>query len=199
MAKKGELTSRQIQAAQMKRKILDTTIALYQARDYDSVTIADICNAAEISTGNFYHYFKSKDDVLNEGFIKLNNYFEEISDNLSLPPLERIEFILSVYFDSIVRNGYRFMSIFLHNEVLQQITYENTPLRSTFVMLKEALEEAFASNVLANGDPTVLFYDTYRLLKGVTFDWVVRHGEFSLKDEFFRMYRHLISPYLPTK
>jgi len=198
MPQKTELTSRQLQAIQMKQKILETTIRLYQTQDYESVTIADICRAAEISTGNFYHYFKSKDDVLYEGYEKLNRHFEENADELPCSPLKRIEYILSVYLGSIEHNGYRFMSIFLHHEILQRVSYEDTPMRSTFIMLRDALEEAVSVGELKDADVSVLFYDIYRLLKGTTFDWVVRQGAFSLRDEFFRIYHQMLIPYSPV-
>ena len=61
--KSTAMTRRQQQAAETRQKIYVSTISLYQTKPYDSVTIADICEAADISVGSFYHYFKDKDEV----------------------------------------------------------------------------------------------------------------------------------------
>ena len=47
-----------------KQRICDATLELIHKKGYPNVTIADICQAAGVSNGSFFHYFKTKDDVL---------------------------------------------------------------------------------------------------------------------------------------
>ena len=47
-----------------RRKIIDAAIALIDAKGYDQITMLDICRSAGVATGTFYHYFKSKQDVI---------------------------------------------------------------------------------------------------------------------------------------
>lgn len=61
---KKEVTTRQLQAEQTKEKIHDVAIRLMDEYGIDNVSIRDICREADVSTGAFYHYFQSKDDLL---------------------------------------------------------------------------------------------------------------------------------------
>lgn len=45
-------------------RITDTGICLFLERGYDATTIDDVAAAAGISRRTFFHYFKSKDDIL---------------------------------------------------------------------------------------------------------------------------------------
>ena len=49
-----------------KERICDAVVALINECGYDSVTVADICRRADASNGSFFHFFKTKDDVLVE-------------------------------------------------------------------------------------------------------------------------------------
>lgn len=46
-------------------EILDVAKTLFITKGYDKTTINDILNAAEIGKGTLYHYFNSKEDVMN--------------------------------------------------------------------------------------------------------------------------------------
>ena len=47
-----------------RERIVDAADRLFYERGYEPTSFADIANAVEISRGNFYHHFKSKDDIL---------------------------------------------------------------------------------------------------------------------------------------
>ena len=44
-------------------KLVDAGIALMRARGYNATTVDEICAAAGVTKGGFFHYFKSKDDI----------------------------------------------------------------------------------------------------------------------------------------
>lgn len=75
-------------------KILDTAIELLWQQSYGSVSVDDICKAAKIQKGSFYHYFPSKIDVVVEAYEKLWNDSRPVLDGIfsaSLSPMERLE------------------------------------------------------------------------------------------------------------
>lgn len=45
-------------------RIIDLTDQLFYERGYEHTSFADIAAATKLSRGNFYHHFKSKDDIL---------------------------------------------------------------------------------------------------------------------------------------
>lgn len=55
--------SRSEQAKQTKKHILETAMRLFEEEGYEKVTIRKISSTAGVSIGNFYHYFKSKEDI----------------------------------------------------------------------------------------------------------------------------------------
>lgn len=55
---KGENT------ADVKKKIIDATIALIRTKGADAVTVRSVCREADVSIGTFYHYFRDKDDLM---------------------------------------------------------------------------------------------------------------------------------------
>ncbi len=52
------------QMAENRRKILDAAIRLFRERGFDSVTVAEVMQAAGLTHGGFYGYFKSKDELI---------------------------------------------------------------------------------------------------------------------------------------
>ena len=77
MAEEKTLTKRQQQALATRRRIQDKAMELIRERGYENITISDICGAAGVSNGNFYHYFSSKDDVLLFCFESFDKDLEE--------------------------------------------------------------------------------------------------------------------------
>lgn len=52
--------------AEARAHVVDVAIALFAERDFASVSIAEVCRAAEISPRTFHRYFPAKEDVLLE-------------------------------------------------------------------------------------------------------------------------------------
>ena len=61
MAKQSSSTE---QGEAVRQKIVDTANQLFYHRGYNQTSFSDIAEAAGIPRGNFYYYFKTKDDIL---------------------------------------------------------------------------------------------------------------------------------------
>lgn len=55
---------RQVRSREARERILTTALQLLEDQGYPYVTVNNICRAASISTGSFYHHFGSKDELL---------------------------------------------------------------------------------------------------------------------------------------
>ena len=55
---------RKLQSQETERKILYAALDLMRERGFEKVSVRDICKAAGITTGAFYHHFPSKDALL---------------------------------------------------------------------------------------------------------------------------------------
>jgi len=46
-----------------KRQLLDAAVSLMRLKGYNATTVDDICSAARVTKGAFFHYFKSKQGI----------------------------------------------------------------------------------------------------------------------------------------
>ena len=81
-ADKSQITVRKRKVGKMTkgedRRVRRTRTALQNAllemavkRNYEAITVADICDAADVGRSAFYQHFKGKDDLLRSGFARL--------------------------------------------------------------------------------------------------------------------------------
>lgn len=70
-------TRRKEQARQTEQAILQAAMDLSRKQSFDKVSIREICQQAGITTGAFYHHFRSKEDLLSRGFAPLDTYLEQ--------------------------------------------------------------------------------------------------------------------------
>jgi AcrR family transcriptional regulator len=59
-----------VRHAEKKRHITDTAAGLFARKGFERTTVADICKAADISTGSLFHYFPTKRAIFREIFVQ---------------------------------------------------------------------------------------------------------------------------------
>jgi AcrR family transcriptional regulator len=57
-------------AAQTKAAIVEAALALFQERGYEAATMRAIAERAGVSTGNAYYYFSSKEELIQEYYLR---------------------------------------------------------------------------------------------------------------------------------
>ena len=82
--------------------IIDIALKLFSENGFYSTTIPDIAQKAEMSVGNFYNYFKSKDILAKELVMFISSYIgdhiREINEK-EITTEKKIYEIVSMYFD----------------------------------------------------------------------------------------------------
>ncbi|MDR2113770.1 MAG: TetR/AcrR family transcriptional regulator [Bifidobacteriaceae bacterium] len=80
-------------------QILDAAQALFGSKGYEQATINDILEAVEIGKGTFYHYFQSKQDVMEAVVARIVNRMAEqarlIADDATLDAHSKIGHIIA--------------------------------------------------------------------------------------------------------
>jgi AcrR family transcriptional regulator len=90
-------------AIDKRRQILDAAIRVFARQGFHSTRVSDIADEAGVAYGLVYHYFKSKDEVLNELFSErwslLLSAIEE-SDHEGISPRAKLEAVAGFIVDS---------------------------------------------------------------------------------------------------
>jgi TetR/AcrR family fatty acid metabolism transcriptional regulator len=86
-----------------RRQILDAAIRVFARQGFHACRVSDIAREAGVAYGLVYHYFDSKDQVLNELFVErwslLLAAIEEV-DARPIPPREKLDAVASFIIDS---------------------------------------------------------------------------------------------------
>jgi AcrR family transcriptional regulator len=90
-------------ARQTRERILETSLAMFNAQGEPNVTTNHIADELGISPGNLYYHFRSKDDIVEHLFAR---YEAQVGDALLLPDgraptLEDIWLQLHLVFESL--------------------------------------------------------------------------------------------------
>ena len=148
---------RKQQAAQTERAILAAATELSRERSFDKVSVRDICRKAGITTGAFYHHFKSKDELLQKGFASLDLYLEGVlSGHERDEPMRRLWLILSAYTSFVENLGCELIARYYAQRLSRPDFQSIDPNRFTFQSLLSCLKEACAGRdpcpaILRNG------------------------------------------------
>lgn len=127
-------------ARQTRQRILDCSLAMFNAQGEPNVTTNHIADELEISPGNLYYHFRNKDDIIEQLF---GRYEERIDAALAaptgrLPGLEDVWLQLHLVFECVW--DYRF----LYRDLVD-ILSRNRRLRLRFArILRRGDEQAHA-------------------------------------------------------
>ena len=82
-----------------KRELLEYAEKLFLEKGYEQTSIDDILKASGISKGGFYHYFKSKEDILSESISNIIDeavsYLEPVVNNKELDALSKFRLFMT--------------------------------------------------------------------------------------------------------
>ena len=71
-----------------KRKLLDAALHVIRAKGYSATRIEDVCEAAGLTKGSFFHHFKSKEDLA----LAAADHFGELADAMfEAAPYQRLD------------------------------------------------------------------------------------------------------------
>ena len=156
-------------------KIIKAAEELFKQKDYEDISIREICQLAGISIGAFYRHIGSKEQLfkifhMQLGTEALEILFEKI-DNKT--PMEKISVVIDIYLDLITYFGYKFVKYFLTLSLNNEI-FANPP-GALHTFLKEYITEA-SNNGEFKPEYTIdyIFRALFSSLRGAAFDWSVK-------------------------
>lgn len=163
--------------------ILKTAIRLFAQKGYNNTSINDIAKTAKISTGLTYHYFQSKQKILEaiiEQWLSVAGTILNELESKNKDPLQKIRDIVENVFDNLMTNEELwklYISFLVQPGVLKKI--------KKFAMARsqkywDALEEVFAELGFKDPHIEVKFLDVF--IDGVWLNNFIEEGEFPLEE-----------------
>lgn len=189
------MNQRQSNAQLTKTKVSQTAIKLFELKGFVNITVDEICAAAGVSTGTFYNVFKSKNDILNYIFEKVDTYFEEVVQpaTQSGSIKERILLFFDFYADYNVQNGIRFTKSLYAVQSPLFIKLE----RGLLNVLRSLLADGVASQTLLlpmDIDDAVAFLLIH--VRGIAYHWCLHDGKSDIRKTMHTHVEQLIKPWL---
>ena len=162
--------------------ILQAALELSREKSFDRVSVREICKAAGITTGAFYHHFKSKEELLLQGFAPLDSYMRRsMAAHMDESPARRLGSILSIYADFIETQGWELVSRYYQRRLASSDVPPMDPTRYTHRAMLECLCQAKqAGQLCTEHTPEWLADFFFRHFRGMVIDWVIHRGGYPL-------------------
>jgi AcrR family transcriptional regulator len=119
-------TTHERAARDARRRVMEAGVRLFTRQGYYSTSEQDLVEMAQVSTGEFYDYYSSKEDLLldlaEEG---VRVFRMRVSQEIASVPdmLERIRIAIPVAFQVIVENR-EIYTLYIEDSVLADVSYE---------------------------------------------------------------------------
>ena len=149
---------RQARAAETRKRIIAAAKKLITENGFENVSIEDIANEAEVSTGSFYTYFKKKEDVVEE-LNQLNFYrLAEITNEMKDKSLnDRLKYYCHEFLTEIERVGIEICRQWIRNNIapvsMAISDKEFTKYDHDVLAMESILEEGVRRGELAGDTP----------------------------------------------
>lgn len=175
-------------------RIISTAWKLFYANGYDNTTIDSIIETANISKGSFYHYFNSKEDLIeNISYLFDDSYedlIEKIGDELS--PIDRLVTMTQESFFMIENT----VPVHLLNRIMSsQLTSKGDrhlldPDRSYFHIVRKVVIDGKDQGFFKEEHSVNEICIAYALFeRGLMYDWCISNGNYSLSQYSTKMMR----------
>lgn len=186
---KKELTTRQIQAIQTQHKIYKVAVDMMQKKGFDNITVEDISREAGVSVGAFYHYFKSKNDILYEVFHRIDEYFEKEFhfENLSVP--EQILLFFEYYAKYEEISGVDTARKLYSNMEHLFISSERYLPKLLNSIVKSGQEDG---SIIDNIPSEEISEYLLVVARGVCYDWCLHNGSFNIEKMTIKYIKRLL-------
>ncbi|MDM8301736.1 TetR/AcrR family transcriptional regulator [Collinsella tanakaei] len=176
----AETGKRALQARETKRAIFKCALDLFAEHPYEQVSVKDICDAAGVSVGAFYHHFEGKDNLLDEGYRVFDQQLEQDWDaRQTAGALEDIHFLIDHQMRSMEAMGGFAAAQYFKNQLSVDHSYMLDAHRVLNVKLIESLRRSIGDGVLA-GDPDTIAEEILCVTRGIIYDWNLHGHDYDL-------------------
>lgn len=179
---------------ELQRKALD----LFEKYGYDNVTINQICEDLGLTKGAFYHYFRSKSDILAKSYMysegNLMNYY---NDHIHLPAEEQLRAIFDWYISYFSSDDFEKFNAFAKTQLeSHNRSYPITNITQRMI-LKNIVNKGISKGTFKKSlDATEMSNFIYTYISGLSYLWNANHGKLDISLELNKFYNNFLLPML---
>ena len=177
------MTKVQEKQTNCRREIIEKIIPLLEEKSFEEISVEDICTAADISVGSFYHYFEKKSDILAGLFTRIDSFMEkEVFPQLSKrDEAENLRIFAQSWLRYIEGTGLE------HSRLIASIDTTDLTLsgekRSTTAVLERIMQQGQIKGVFTEEQPPEMLAELFMIaLRGLSKDWTSRGAAYSLTE-----------------
>ncbi len=168
-------------AKQKRNEIIFTVFNKIPTTNFDLITIKAMCEAANISVGTFYHYFKDKSEFFSQIYSLIDDYLTEellplLTDENEINNLIHFCVGFATYADRLGANILR--SVY---SSYPSFSNENEETRPFYTVPHEILRRAQEKHEISQTfDTKELTKSLIIILRGYVYDWTRHEGSYDL-------------------
>jgi AcrR family transcriptional regulator len=161
-----------------------------------NVTIKDICEKAGISIGSFYHYFSSKDSIVQEMYQLMDEYFLLNKDNICSHFSacdDIIDFV--THFGLYVEQwGYYANLLVIRTSVEEAAKGSSNQQRRIYNVLKDIIDTGIEDKFFKISiDDDDLASTIFVIIRGYLLEWTKQGADYPVKDNMVRQVKYLLN------
>jgi AcrR family transcriptional regulator len=182
----SKLTKRDQQRIETRQRIYETAMYLFTRKGYTQVSVNDICEKAGVSKGTFYYYFKSKDQVYFEEYLKIDEFLtaemKGFEKKYKSPTKRLVTFTMSG-FEYIDKLGVKLIKVIWSGEIDPETKKPGmiSPKRPIPPMIEQMIREGQERGELRSDVSAATMAQLYvRCYRGIIYEWCLQNGKFDL-------------------
>ncbi|MDO5716688.1 MAG: TetR/AcrR family transcriptional regulator [Tissierellia bacterium] len=176
-------------------KLIETITKLFRKEGFSNITVRQICQAANVSSGSFYHHFQSKENLALVAYERVEKLLTEqqLPAANALSPLEGLHAMMVLPVKVAMKEGRQVMQEYYTLILKKVFPPELSSERPFFSGLESQLLRLQKEGLLREHLSTrQLAFHCMRHIRGLIFHWTIDEKERELLPIFERDFQVLI-------
>ena len=183
----GKTTSRKQQAQQMRSRIQQVALDLFDKEGFENVSVEQVAQAVGCSVGNIYHYFKSKDELALQVTDNVDAIYLELEQgydhDTARPAVDKLLDFVGRTLRISVEDPLLYKAFIQAMKHPEQGALRRSDKRDYYRILRKLVLQSRDEGALpASCDVDELVEYLVSIHRGVLFEWRVYEGSFALEE-----------------
>lgn len=166
-----------------KKEIVDHIVKLMDEEGMKNISVKEICEQADIALGTFYHYFQSKNSIVEEMYKLMDEHYLFYKDQISSHPTLEEDIIDFVnHFETFVADWGYYANILIVKTALEESDKHDK--RAIVQVLREIIEKGKAEKSYSVDIKTEdLVEKIFIIIRGELYFWAKADKDYNIRNK----------------